>query len=131
MRSVAKMSDVLLDVARVETAAARGVVQFQGFEVRAVRDLSHVDNGTLQAMQQYGFAAKDIKGNSLVLHHHQQNPTGPIVEIPAANHSIGNSRQHPFGNTKGAGLTAEDRTQFNQWRTDYWKWRATKELGGR
>lgn len=131
MRAVGRTADVLLDVARMETSMARGVVQFQGFEVRAVRDLSHVDNGTLQAMQQYGFAAKDIKGNSLVLHHHQQNPTGPIVEMPAANHSIGNPRQHPFGNTKGAGLTAEERTQFNQWRTDYWKWRATEELGGR
>ena len=79
-------------------------------------------------MQKHGFAAKDAKGNKLVLHHHKQNPAGPIVEIPAKNHSIGNPRQHPFGNTQGSGLSAGQRQQFNQWRTDYWKNRATQEL---
>jgi hypothetical protein len=48
--------------------------------------------------------------------------------MPAPNHSIGNVRQHPFGNTAGAGLTAEQRAAFNQWRTDYWKSRAQEEL---
>ena len=106
----------------------KGVVNFEGMEVRAVRDLSHVDEGTLLAMQKYGFAAKDAKGNSLVLHHHQQNPAGPIIEMPAKNHSIGNLRQHPFGNAKGKGLTAEERESFNVWREKYWKWRASEEL---
>ena len=113
------------------TLAKRGIVEFQGLEVRAVRDLSHLDEGTLRAMQEYGFAAKDAKGNSLVLHHHLQDPAGPIIEIPAANHSIRNARQHPFGNEKGLGLTAEERAQFNQWRSDYWKSRAVEELKNR
>lgn len=109
----------------------RGVVQFQGVEVRAVRDLGHVDTSTLQAMQKYGFAAKDGAGSSLVMHHHRQNPAGPIIEMPAGNHSIGKATQHPFGNTKGSGLTPQQRAEFDQWRVDYWKWRATQELQNR
>jgi hypothetical protein len=66
-----------------------------------------------------------------VLHHHKQNPAGPIVEIPASKHSIGNPRQHPFGNTKGAGLSADQRAAFGSWRVNYWKARAGEELGRR
>ncbi len=133
IQNVERLEQVVASRAELvaNTASKRGIAEFQGLEVRAIRDLSHIDEGTLRAMQQYGFAAKDAKGNSLVLHHHQQNPTGPIIEIPAANHSIGNVRQHPFGNAKGAGLTPEERVQFNQWRTDYWKWRAGEELNMR
>lgn len=109
----------------------RGVVQFQGVEVRAVRDLGHVDPSTLRAMQKYGFAAKDGTGSSLVMHHHRQNPAGPIIEMPAGNHSIGNAAQHPFGNTKGSGLTPQQRAEFDQWRVEYWRWRATQELQSR
>jgi hypothetical protein len=115
----------------VPPAPARGVLEFQGLEVRAVRDLDHLSVGTLRAMQKYGFAARDSNGNSLVLHHHQQNPMGPIIEMPASNHNIGNAAQHPFGNTKGMGLTPQERLAFDQWRVDYWKWRATQELQNR
>ena len=100
-------------------------------EVRAQRDLGHVDDSTLKAMKDLGFSAKDAKGNKLILHHHQQNAAGPIIEIPAKNHKIGNKNQHPFGNTEGAGLTTQQRTEFNLWRTDYWKDRAAQELGKR
>jgi hypothetical protein len=106
----------------------RGVVEFHGLEVRAVRDLTHVDVSTLRAMQKYGFAATDGAGNSLILHHHRQNPAGPIIEMPAGNHSVGKPAQHPFGNAKGSGLTPQERAEFDQWRVDYWKWRATQEL---
>jgi hypothetical protein len=102
--------------------------QFQGLEVRAVRDLGHVDESTLRAMADKGFAPRTVNGYPIVLHHHQQNPNGFIVEMPAPNHSIGNSRQHPFGNTAGAGLTAEQRAAFDTWRVDYWKDRAQQEL---
>jgi hypothetical protein len=117
---------------RTQVLAARATpthtTVFQGLEVRAVRDLGHVDDATLRAMSQNGFAPRTINGDKIVLHHHQQNPAGFIVEMPAPNHSIGNVRQHPFGNTAGAGLTAEQRAAFNQWRTDYWKSRAQEEL---
>ena len=56
---------------------------------------------------------------------------GPLVEMPAANHSIWNTVQHPFGNTVGAGLTEAQRASYNAWRTEYWQWRATQELNTR
>jgi RHS repeat-associated protein len=117
--------------AAAETTAMRNVVQFEGMEVRAVRDLSHVEQGTLEAMQQHGFAPTTVSGDSTVLHHLGQNPAGPLVEMPAANHSIWNSVQHPLGSTAGAGLTDAERAAYNAWRTDYWKWRATQELNTR
>ncbi len=98
-------------------------------EVRAVRSLSHVDDSTLRAMAKNGFAPKDINGKKLILHHLDQNPSGPIVEIPAFRHSIGNRIQHPLGNSAGAGLTAEQRAAFDAWRESYWKTRALEELG--
>lgn len=42
----------------------------------------------------------------------------PIVEMPAANHSIGDPRQHPFGNAAGSGLTLAQRAEFNAWRVE-------------
>jgi len=97
-------------------------------EVRAVRDLSHVKTGTLEAMSKHGFAPKDVNGEGLVLHHHQQRAAGPIIELPANKHSIWNKAQHPHGNAKGKGLTPEERDLFNKWRTEYWKQRAENEL---
>jgi RHS repeat-associated protein len=114
-----------------EGTAMRNVAQFQGMEVRAVRDLSHVEQGTLEAMQQYGFAPTTVNGDSIVLHHLGQNPAGPLVEMPAANHSIWNTVQHPLGNTAGVGLTEAQRAAYNAWRTEYWQWRATQELNVR
>ena len=101
---------------------------FDGMEVRAVRDLSHVDEATLRAMAQRGFAAKDLHGRPLVLHHLEQNPAGPIVEIPKPLHNIHNPVQHPLGNAPGVGLTAEQRAAFDAWRVEYWKARAAEEL---
>jgi len=124
-------SPLRLRTAAAESGAMRNVVQFEGMEVRAVRDLSHVEQGTLEAMQQHGFAATTVNGDSIVLHHLDQNPAGPLVEMPAANHSIWNSVQHPLGNTAGAGLSAAERASYNAWRTEYWQWRATQELKAR
>jgi RHS repeat-associated protein len=103
-------------------------VEFEGVEARAVRDLSHVDESTLRAMHQRGFAAKDIHGNKLELHHLGQDPYGAIVEVPFRRHKLWNTVQHPFGNLPGAGLTAEQRALFNVWRTRYWRARAAQEL---
>jgi len=108
--------------------AMRNVVQFQGMEVRAVRDLSHLDQGTLEAMQEVGFAPRTVNGEQMVLHHLDQNPAGPLVEMPRGNHSVWNTVQHPLGNTAGAGLTDVQRSAFDAWRTEYWQWRATREL---
>jgi hypothetical protein len=130
---------VVRDPAALSPPAARGIVRgtnagrvtFDGFEVRAVRDLSHLDEGTLRAMEELGFAARDVNGQPLQLHHLDQNPAGPLVEIPRPQHNIGNRVQHPFGNQAGAGLTAEQRAAFNEWRTGYWQERAREELARR
>jgi RHS repeat-associated protein len=105
-----------------------GFVRFQGREVRAVRDLSHMSVSDLRAMREKGFAAHDINGRPLVVHHNFQKPEGPFTEIPAHKHGIGNTVQHPFGNDKGVGLTDAERTEFKAWRTAYWKARAAAEL---
>ena len=88
-------------------------------EVRAVRSLSHVDDATLRAMSKHGFASYTVYGVPIVLHHLYQNPGGPLVEMQRPNHSVGNPRQHPFGSTPGAGLTAEERAAFDAWRVEY------------
>ena len=106
----------------------RGRLEFQDLEVRGVRDLKHVGVPTLSAMRNLGFAAKDHKGRALQLHHHQQNPRGFIVEIPASKHSIRNRRQHPLGTKPGMGLSSEERGRFDRWRVNYWKERAASEL---
>lgn len=110
------------------TGPTRNVVNFEGMEVRAVRDLSHIDDSTLYAMQENGFAPTTVNGERVVLHHLDQNPAGPVVEMPRGNNNIWNTTQHPQGNTPGAGLSAEQRASFDTWRQDYWKWRATQEL---
>jgi hypothetical protein len=104
---------------------------FEGLEVRAVRNLSHIADDTLRVMAKKGFAAKDINGEQLVLHHLGQNPAGPLAEMPALRHSIGNRVQHPFGNAPGVGLTADQRAGFDLWRESYWKARALEELARR
>jgi Spy/CpxP family protein refolding chaperone len=95
------------------------------------RDLSHVPDSTLKAMAEKGFAAKTKNGDPIVLHHMGQKAGGPIVEMPAGNHSIGNRAQHPRGNQPGAGLTPQQRQAFDDWRTRYWKKRAEEEMARR
>ena len=104
---------------------------YDGLEVRAVRSFDHINDSTLRAMSQHGFAPKDINGNKIILHHLGQNPAGPIVEMPGVRHSIHNLVQHPLGSAPGVGLTAEQRTAFNAWRENYWKTRAAEELARR
>ncbi len=106
-------------------------VVFDGMEVRGVKDLSHVSDSTLKQMAKDGFAAKDINGRSLQLHHIDQDPAGPLVEIPDLRHKISNEIQHPLGNAPGVGLTAEQRAEFDAWRINYWKARAEEELARR
>ena len=115
----------------IEEGSNRSRVNFDGMEVRAVRDLSHLSDGTLAAMAENGFAAKLPDVRSIVLHHHRQNPAGPIIEMPANRHSIGNPAQHPFGNAAGSGLTAGERSSFNTWRENFWRARARQEIARR
>jgi len=102
-------------------------VTFEGIEVRAVRDLSHIDDATLEKMRKDGTAAKTIYGDPIVLHHLDQDPNGPLVEIPDPNHSVWNEIQHPSGNQPGAGLSDSERAEYEAWKRQYWKWRAMQE----
>jgi hypothetical protein len=98
-------------------------------EVRAARNLSHVSVGELRAIRNRGFAPDDpVTGEPLVLHHYQQRPEGPLIEVPRSVNSIWNEVLHPYGNTPGAGLTAEERAAHNSFVLRYWKSRATEEL---
>lgn len=97
-------------------------------EVLAVRDLSDVNESTLRAMSQKGFAGKDINGEPLVLHYLGQNPAGKVVEMPAFRHNVPNPVQDPFRKIPGAGLTKEQRAPIDTWREDYWRARALEEL---
>ena len=115
----------------LDRGANKSVLSFNGVEVRAVRGLSHVKDGTLRQMAKDGFAAKDANGKTLVLHHLKQNPAGPLVEMPGFRHTIQNSIQHPFGNAKGVGLSVQQRAAHDAWRVEYWRARAIEELAKR
>ena len=79
-------------------------------------------------MAEDGFAATTKNGDKIGLHHMNQNPAGPVVEMPMGNNNIANRTQHPYGNEAGAGLSAKQRAAFDQWREDYWRARANAEL---
>ena len=115
----------------IQVGAKRATRIFNGLEVRAVRDLGHVGESTLKQMAVDGFAARNSQGEKLYLHHLKQNPSGPIIEMPAGYHDISNKIQHPYGNAKGMGLTKKERVEFNPWRENYWRARAKEELGKR
>jgi A nuclease of the HNH/ENDO VII superfamily with conserved LHH len=82
-------------------------------------------------MSRRGFAGRTKNGKEIVLHHLAQNPAGPLIEMPRANNKISNPVQHPFGNTRGAGLSEAQRIAHDAWRNDYWRWRAKAELDTR
>jgi RHS repeat-associated protein len=109
-------------------AGARARATFEGIEVRGMRDMSHVPESTLRAQAQLGFAGRDFRGRPLDLHHHGQNPAGPLIEIVRKNHNVHNRIQHPFGNQRGGGLSPEQRAAHDSLRVRYWKARALGEL---
>ncbi|MGL4824971.1 MAG: hypothetical protein ACRC4G_02080, partial [Alphaproteobacteria bacterium] len=116
----------------IQPLEQKGRVIFDGVEFRAVRNLEHLDEGTLREIYKKGTAPKDINGVDLRGHHHHQQyhrDSGAfIVEVPDLAHSIGNKIQHPFGNKKGSGLTVEQRTDWNKTRIAFQKERAKQEL---
>lgn len=60
-------------------ALGKGRIKFGKFEVRAVRSLEHMNEEDLRKMLKEGNAGKTKAGDTIHLHHHQQNPNGPIV----------------------------------------------------
>jgi len=117
-----------LPTSRIVHTANKSRVFFEGMEVRAVRDLSRLSEGRLRAMVRIGFSGRNTKNVLLQLHHLKQNPAGPLVEIPETRHNVHNRIQHPSGNEKGSGLTAQQRDDFSKFRDRYWKARALEAL---
>jgi hypothetical protein len=99
------------------TRDSRARATFENLEIRGMRDMSHVSESTLRQQAKRGFATKDPMNPSegLVLHHLDQSPFGPVIEMPATRHDNANPRQHPFGNLPGAGLASHQRADFNAW----------------
>lgn len=61
----------------------------------------HIPVERLHAMKAGGFAATDVHGRRLDLHHLSQDPDGPLIETPALCHNVGNRSQHTYGNIAG------------------------------
>ncbi|MGL5720167.1 MAG: DUF637 domain-containing protein, partial [Alphaproteobacteria bacterium] len=116
----------------IQPLEQKGRVIFDGVEFRAVRNLEHLDEGTLREIYKKGTAPKDINQIALRGHHYQQQyhrePGAFIVEIPESAHSIGTKIQHPLGNKKGAGLIPEQRADWDKVRNAFYKERAKQEL---
>jgi hypothetical protein len=110
----------------------KGRVMFDGVEFRAVRDLSHMSEQDLRIMYKKGVNPYDKNNTRLDGHHHRQEyhrkPGAFMAEIPEPGHDITNKVQHPYGNTKGSGLTREQRADWKQLRQQFNKERAKQEL---
>jgi len=74
----------------------------------------------IQRMEK-GLAPIGYDGQSINIHHADQTNSGPVIEMPASSHQQGYSDLH--SNT-GQSPSLIGRNEFNQWRTDYWRFRA-------
>jgi hypothetical protein len=113
------------------TNRRKQVVVFEGYEVRSVRDLSHMPDDKIRDMASSGRAAFDKNGVPLQIHHLDQNPKGPFMEIAKDKHDVFNPKQHPHGNQAGAGIGDEARQDFDAWRQRYWMARGRDEMARR
>jgi hypothetical protein len=103
-------------------------VVFNGTEVRAVRDLSHVSDIHLEKMAMTGVNPYNQKGERLIYHHLDQK-SEVVVMIPQKFHAENlNPNLHPYGNAKGTGLGGQARIDYNKWRLDYNREIAIREL---
>ena len=106
-------------------------------QVKNIQDLSHLSDKELTKIYHAnnnpkgpGKSPINAKGETIILHHQKQQNIGPIIEMPRSAHNLGNKKQHPFF-PKPHPLDPVDRARFDQWRKEYWKDRAEKELNTR
>ena len=66
-----------------------------------------------------GLAPKSNDGKSIEIHHVDQTNDSPLKEMTQAEHQQSGMHQN-----KGQLPSQINRREFNQWRTEYWKWRA-------
>ena len=86
------------------------------FDPNAVDDKGRTN---VQRMEK-GLAPIGHDGKSVNVHHIGQTNTGPLQEMSQTNH-----QQPGLHQNTGQSPSQIDRNAFNQWRTDYWKWRAS------
>ncbi|MUK87334.1 hypothetical protein GMD78_02825 [Ornithinibacillus sp. L9] len=70
---------------------------------------------------QKGLAPHGPDGKSIILHHMTQRNESLIAEVTQTFHKDNSSVIHINPNTIPSGIS---RSEFNKWRTDYWKNRA-------
>ncbi|MEM0942230.1 MAG: RHS repeat-associated core domain-containing protein, partial [Bacteroidota bacterium] len=100
-------------------------------KVKNQQDLSHMSDSQLRYMSENGVAGTTMGGNrgrqTIVLHHQGQQNGGPIIEMPKSTHRNINKKQHPhFPNPHPTDKV--DRLRFDDWKKEYWKDRANKEM---
>lgn len=74
----------------------------------------------IQRMEK-GLAPLDSNGQPVNLHHMLQKQDGPIAEVTQSFHTDNRATIHINDNSIHSGI---NRSEFNKWRTDYWKLRA-------
>ncbi|WP_145574323.1 hemagglutinin repeat-containing protein [Yersinia alsatica] len=101
-------------------------IQFNGNKVyqrNDLFDLNAVDargRSNIQRMEK-GLAPLDANGNSVNLHHMLQRQDGPIAEVTQTFHKDNHGVIHINDNSIPSGI---NRTEFDKWRSNYWKERA-------
>ena len=73
-----------------------------------------------QRMEQ-GLAPIGTDGKSVNIHHIDQTDNGPVIEITATAHQKNYSKLHT---NIGQAPSKINRSKFNKWRREYWKWRS-------
>ena len=105
-------------------------------EVRNVQDLSHLSNREILDIYHannnpkgYGKSPKHANGDTIILHHQKQNHLGPVIEMPNSGHvrGLGNKKIHPYFPNPHP-TNPVDRDVFNNWKKEYWKYRAETEI---
>ncbi|MBP9694684.1 MAG: hypothetical protein KBE16_08260, partial [Alphaproteobacteria bacterium] len=102
---------------KIKQLDRKGFVEIDGIQIRGARDLSHMSDSDVWKMYKKGNNPVDVNGDTIIYHHFEQQyhrAEGAFMsQMPSQNHSIWNPIQHPFGNTKDAGLSALQRKEWN------------------
>lgn len=104
---------------------------FRSINVYNLHDLSHLSREVLEEMTSSGRSGKTREGRTIILHHLEKNPTGPIIELPNTEHWGRPEEIHTYTElhpSEGKGLTPEQRNKFGAWKVAYWKDRAREEI---
>lgn len=108
--------------------AARSVTKFKDKTViqdNSTFDPNHIDGSRRTNTQRMaeGHPPVGHDGRPVNIHHIEQTNTGAVMEIQESIHKRNHSALH---RNTGQMPSQINRPEFNIWREDYWKWRATQ-----